>query len=176
MDKDDLNGFDLTEKTPFIHSVHGSCGNKELTSKYKQMIFPELSVSDQDLTKSVASIKRKLIESNDLNEFQLSKRRCDLAIRYWLSIMKVGDLVFVRNKINEVYLCKVSDYVSEKFFDSYGCFQRPVEILQKLSESMVHKELWHRTHSRKTIERNAKTAIVSLVKMHLKEHDLALYL
>lgn len=73
--------------------------------------------------------------------------------------MEAGDLVFVRNKQSKIYLCRVTGYISEEFFDKHGCFQRPVEILAEITEIMVPSEIWRRTQGRKTIERNAKNHI-----------------
>lgn len=172
MDKDNWNDLNLTFETPFIHSMHGSCGDIALALEYKDDIFPKLSISEQSLSKKILSIKNTLIENGAFNETQLGKQRCDLAIIYWLSRMKIDDIVFARNKLGEVFLCKVTGYVSEDFFVSYGCFQRPVKILQKLSESMMNGDIWHRTQGRKTIERNAKPFIANLVKDHLNNYNL----
>lgn len=43
MDKDNWNDLNLTFETPFIHSMHGSCGDIALALEYKDDIFPKLS-------------------------------------------------------------------------------------------------------------------------------------
>lgn len=166
MDKDDLDGYDLNETFPFIHSVHGICGNKELSLKQKHLIFPKLKLSDSELSKRIISIKQQLIESNQLDENQQGKKRCDLAIRYWVGTMSIGDIVFVRNKQNQLYLCKISSYVKEEFFDENGCFQREIDQLRLLDELSIPEALKARTYGRKTIERNANKSIRLLVEAH----------
>ena len=54
--------------------------------------------------------------------------------------MDTNDIVFVRNKNQEVFICQVSGYVSERFFDENGFFQRPVNILKKVSEHDLEKQ------------------------------------
>jgi len=172
MDKDGWDEFDLSENYKYIHSIHGSCrkpnGNLDLVHKHKNKIFPEFTLNGRVLARLVRSIKQKLIFEGKIDERQSGKRRCDIAIRYWLSVMDTGDLVFARNKQGKVILCRISGYISEDFFDRYGCFQRPVEIIKEITESMVPSEIWRRTQGRKTIERNAKNHITNLVENNYK--------
>ena len=163
MDKYRLGEQCLSESHEFIYSAHGSCGISDVAKKYKNKIFPELTLNGKELAKLIRSIKEKLIRDKQISLDESGKRRCDIAIRYWLSVMKVGDLVFVRNKQNKVILSSVTNYISEEFFDTYGCFKRPVKIINEITESMVTPEIWRRTQGRKTIERNAKKHITDWV-------------
>ncbi|MFT6915495.1 MAG: hypothetical protein ACJAWL_001804 [Motiliproteus sp.] len=168
MDKDGWNDFDLCESYKFIHSAHGSCGDLGVALKHKNAVFPELTMSGKELVKLIRSIKEELVSDGLIDLKKSGKRRCDVAIRYWLSIMKVGDLIFVRNKQDKVMLSKVTGYISEEFFESHGCFQRPVEIINEITESMVPPEIWRRTQGRKTIEINAKKHITDWVACNYK--------
>jgi len=168
MDKDGWNDLDLSEHYKYIHSAHGSCGDLDMAMEHKDLILPRLTLSVKDLAKLIRSTKEKLIVSGRIDEKQSGKRRCDVAIRYWLSVMDTCDLVFVRNKKGKVVLCRVTGYISEKFFEERGCFQRPVEILQEITESMVPAEIWQRTQGRKTIERNAKKHVSDWVVSNYK--------
>ena len=168
MDKDGWSELDLNQDYKFIHSAHGSCGGVDVAKRYKHMLFPELTLKGKELAKFIRTIKQKLIVNGLFDLEQSGKRRCDIALRYWLSEMKLGDLVFVRNKQGKVILCKITGYISEEFFDKRGCFQRPVEILSEIDESMVHSEIWNRTQGRKTIERNAKKHITDWVTSNYK--------
>ncbi len=167
MDKNILEGQELNRDKEYIHSIHGTCGDKELALRYANLIFPEKSISDQELSEKVMSIKKELIEKGLIDENQQGKRRCDVAIRYWVSVMQAGDIAFVRTRYNDVFLCEVTGYVSESFFKEHGCFQRPVKILQNITENDVHEYVWRRTQGRKTIERNAKRSVADLVTKYL---------
>lgn len=173
MDKDWLEGVDINENAPFIHSVHGSCGQLEMAKKQKPFIFPSLSLDEKKLSTHIQSIKETLIKKGVIDDSLPGKQGCILAIRYWLSIMKEGDIVLVKNKLNTIYLCRVTGYVSEDFFDTHGCFQRPVKILQKVQKTSIHKDIWKRTQGRKTIERNKQKHITQLIKKHLNDYELA---
>jgi hypothetical protein len=164
MDKDGWKDLDLNESSPYIYSAHGSCGDLDVAIKHKHLIFPELSLSGKDLAKLVRDIKLSLVDAGKIRLEDSGKRRCDLAIRYWLSIMKVGDLAFVRTKQGKVILCRVTGYISEDFFMQKGCFRRPVHILGEITEDMLPSNIWSRTLGRKTIERNRKKVISSWVK------------
>ena len=172
MDKSLIEDFKFCEETPFIYSNHGICGDKALTLQYKNKLFPELQLTKPELKTAISDIKKVLVKDSRLNEKAFGKERCYIAILYWLSTMTVGDIVFVRTHLNEVFLCRVTDYISESFFDRYGRFQRPVQVLQKLSKTMISEGLWQRTAGRKTIERNAKKAINELVRKHLRKYNL----
>ncbi|NNG44551.1 hypothetical protein HJP15_16765 [Pseudoalteromonas sp. NEC-BIFX-2020_002] len=163
MDKDGWDELDLNQNYKYIHSAHGSCGGLDVALRYKKRCFPELTMNGKELAKFIRSIKQKLIANGLFDLEQSGKRRCDIALRYWLSEMQVDDLVFVRNKQGKVMLCKITGYISEDFFDKRGCFQRPVEILNEIKESVVPSEIWGRTQGRKTIERNAKKHITTWV-------------
>jgi len=163
MDKDIWNEHNISENYKFIHSAHGSCGDLDVVISHKSKIFPELTVNGKDLAKLIREIKEKLIRDKKISLDQSGKRRCDIAVRYWLSVMKVGDLVFVRNKHKKIILSRVTGYISEEFFETYGCFKRPVEILNEITEPMVPPEIWRRTKGRKTIERNAKKHVTDWV-------------
>ncbi|WP_029849761.1 hypothetical protein [Vibrio parahaemolyticus] len=168
MDKDGWKDLDLSENSPYIYSAHGSCGDLDVATKHKHLIFPELSLSGKDLAKLVRDIKLSLVDAGKIKLEDSGKRRCDLAIRYWLSIMKAGDLAFVRTKKGKVILCRVTGYISEDFFMQQGCFKRPVQILAEITEDMVPSDIWNRTFGRKTIERNAKKVISSWVENNIE--------
>ena len=163
MDKYSLDNKDFGEKNAFIHSAHGSCDAPRLAKEHKDKVFPELALNGKDLAKLIRSIKYDLIKNGQISLEQSGKRRCDIAIRYWVSVMQVGDLVFVRNKQNKIILSRITDYISEVFFEDKGAFKRPVEIINEITESMVPSEIWERTKGRKTIERNAKKHITDWV-------------
>ena len=168
MDKDGWKDLDLNENSPYIYSAHGSCGDLEVATKYKHLIFPKLSLSGKDLAKLVLDIKLSLVDAGKIKLEDSGKRRCDLAIRYWLSVMQAGDLVFVRTKQGKVILCRVTGYISEDFFMQQGCFKRPVNILGEITECMLPISIWNRTFGRKTIERNAEKVISSWVESNIE--------
>lgn len=159
MDKDDFKGLDLNSNHPYIHSTHGSCGDLQIAMEYKDKIFPSLSFTGKELSKLIRSVKQRLISNGTINEEDTGKRRCDVVIRYWLSVMAVGDLVFARNKEGKVFLCEISGYISEQFFEERACFQRPVRIIKEITEGMVPEKIWKRTLGRKTVDRNAQIVV-----------------
>lgn len=163
-DKDGHDNFDVTAESPFIYSLHGICGeaNSHIT-KHKDKVFPKLVLGNEELLILVRTIKKQLIDDGIIDPSEGGKARCDLAIRYWIAIMEEGDIVFVRNKQQEVLVCKVTGYVSESFFDKNGSFQRPVEILGSLTKEPIYEEIWKRTKRRNTIERNANGVVRALV-------------
>jgi len=163
MDKYTLEEDCFSGSDTFIHSAHGSCGNVDIAKKHKGLFFPKLTKTGKELAKLIREIKEKLIEDDHISLEQSGKRRCDIAIRYWLSVMQIGDLVFIRNKQDKVVFARVTGYICEDFFDSYGCFKRPVEIISQINEQMIPAEIWRRTKGRKTIERNAKKHITDWI-------------
>jgi hypothetical protein len=155
MDKDAFKEHDLSRQYPYIHSIHGICGKRDLIKQQKDRIFPRLELSERDLLEHIYKLKQNLINAGELDEKAPGKQRCDLAIKYWLKTMQVGDAVFVRNQTNQLYLCKIAGYVEEEFFDKHGCFQRKVADIELLDESFIPTEILSRTYGRKTIEKNA---------------------
>ncbi|UAB71684.1 hypothetical protein INR79_07250 [Vibrio sp. SCSIO 43132] len=168
MDKDGWDDLDLNQNYKYIHSAHGSCGGIDVAHRYKSKLFPELVMRGKELANFIRKAKQKLIEKKLFSLEESGKRRCDIALRYWLLEMKEGDLVFVRNKEEKVILCKITGYISEEFYDRRGCFQRPVEIINEINESMVSSEIWRRTQGRKTIERNAKKHVTDWVVNNIR--------
>jgi hypothetical protein len=170
-DKDDWSAdFDISEKNESIYSAHGSCKRNHIIDKHKKKILPSLSLSAIQLAELIREIKKELIAEELLEDTE--KKRCDVFITYWISTMSIGDIVFVRNKKQELYICKISGYISNYFFDEIGSFKRPVNILQKISQDSISDEILRRTTGRKTIERNANKNIRSLVVEFIKENDL----
>jgi hypothetical protein len=163
MDKYEHANSDFDPELGLIRSEHGSCDAKGTALEHKDSLFP-LLLSGEEVTELVLDIKKKLIEDGSFDFDEPGKRRCDVAIRYWISVMKIGDLVVIRAKNNKVFICEISSYISESFFLDRCCFERTVTKIKELSESMVSKELWKRTQSRKTIERNAKPYISNMVR------------
>ena len=102
----DKNGleFDLSENYQFIYSDHGACRGNYDVEKYKKNIFPKLLVKGKELRKSIYEIKEQLIANGKINPNAEGKTQCDLFISYWVTEMMVGDIVFVRNKKQEVFL------------------------------------------------------------------------
>jgi len=166
MDKESFSEYDLTIDYPYIHSIHGICGERALIKKYKSIMFPRLSISERELLDYIYTIKQQLIDEGKLDETAPGKKRCDLAIKYWLHTMQVGDAVFVRNQANQLFLCKVASYVNEEFFDENGCFQRMVTDVVLLEDSSLPSEILDRTYGRKTIERNACRHVTSAFEEH----------
>ncbi|MEZ8463877.1 hypothetical protein AB6D04_06420 [Vibrio splendidus] len=165
MDKDTVpTEPTFSNQHPYIHSVHGTCGNEDLVREQGSIIFPKLEISERGLIERIYKLKQDLIENNELDGSAPGKQRCDLAIKYWLKTMQVGDFVFVRNQVNELYLCQVASYVQKCFFDKHGCFQRRVENIQLVDESSVPVEIIHRTYGRKTIEKNACKVVKAVFK------------
>ncbi|CCO50119.1 conserved hypothetical protein [Vibrio nigripulchritudo SOn1] len=168
MDKDGWDDLDLNQNYKYIHSVHGSCCRRDIAQRYKNKIFPEFTMNGKELAKFIQTAKQKLVENKLFDLEQPGKRRCYIALRYWLIEMKKEDLVFVRNKEGKVILCEITGYISEEFFDEWRCFQRPVEVINEINESMVPSEIWRRTQGRKTIERNAKKHVTDWVVNNLR--------
>ena len=164
--------IDVTKHNQYIYSAHGSCGVKNVVAKYKSKIFPKLAIDRIELLNLVRLIKEKLKSSGDLDVSEPGKTKCDLFISYWVTEMKEGDIVFVRNKKQEVFICKITGYVLENFFNATGSFQRPVEIIQEVKEADLHEDIWKRTKGRSTVVRNANSNIKSLVLKHLIDNAL----
>lgn len=171
------DNYDISENNKFVYSAHGSCGNQgnHEIQKHKLNIFPELSISGQKLRELIRSIKQGLIDEGYFAADETGKEQCDLFICYWVAVMNIGDIVFVRNKKQEIFICKIIGYVSEEFFDKTGSFQRPVEILKKVSvDSSQEKEelnkIWHRTLGRRTLERNNREEVNTFVYNYLKDN------
>ena len=174
-DKDDCNNLDISESNPFIYSVHGICGgiNIKKIKEYKNNVFPRLLVSGYELRQFIREIKQDLISSKIISESDIGKKQCDLSICYWIAVMDTNDIVFVRNKNQEVFICQVSGYDSERIFDENGFFQRPVNILKKVSEHDLEKQklitIWHRTLGRRTLEINKKDDVRKFVLNYLNQ-------
>jgi len=167
--------FDISESNKFIYSAHGSCGHQSNSTiqDHKSNIFPKLLISGEELRKSIRSIKQKLIEEGYFSGNETGKKRCDLFISYWVAIMNVGDIVFVRNKKQKIYICMITGYVSEELFDKEGIFQRPVEILNIVSSNSSEQKtelgkILHRTLGRKTLDRNKQEEVKIFVDKYLK--------
>lgn len=174
--------FDISDTNKFIYSAHGICGygGKEIIQRNKIKIFPKLLIDDKELRRTVRDVKKELIEAGVIDVTKPGKEQCDLFIWYWIAVMNAGDIAFVRNKKQEIFICRIIGYVSEEFFDAgstldHPIFQRPVEILKKVSpdssqeiEELKEKEIWHRTLGHKTLEKNNKeevnTSVVNLFK------------
>ncbi|CAI8163738.1 MAG: Uncharacterised protein [Pseudidiomarina mangrovi] len=71
---------------------------------------------------TIETIKQQLISNGDFNAKDPVKQRCDLAIRYWISKMQPGDVVFVRVEKQQVFLCEIIGYISVSFFRKFGYF------------------------------------------------------
>lgn len=167
-DNDGHDHLDVTTDGKFIYSMHGVCGDMDYFTEHKDKVFPKLKLNYEELKKLVHLIKDQLITDGKLNPEEFGKQRCDLAIGYWLAIMEEGDVAFVRNKQQEVIVCKIVGYVSEVFFEKNGFFQRPVEVLGRLKKEVKYEQIWARTKSRKTIERNKDIEDRALVSKFLK--------
>lgn len=177
-DKDNYNeSIDISIETPFIYSLHGICRDihqeNVLIQEQKKNIFPELRIKGQELRKTVRFIKEDLIKNKVFADNGLGKKQCDLFIYYWVAVMQVGDIVFVRNKKQEVFICEITGYVLEEFFDNHGGFQRPVKILERISSNLaLDKELskiWHRTLSRRTLEKNSQKYVSDIVFSYINQ-------
>ncbi len=161
-DKDGWNDFDISEDSPFIYSMHGICGNQEYqkVQDYKKNVFPKLLVSGHNLRNFVREVKQDLISIGQFGGEEIGKKQCDLFIYYWIAVMQIDDIVFIRNKKQEVFICQVTGYVLENTFDKFGIFQRPVKILKKISETDAERQklttIWHRTLGRRTLEINRR--------------------
>lgn len=172
------NCIDVTKYNQFIYSAHGVCRGRDceeaenLIIDNKPLIFPELKIGRRQLIKLVYSIKEVLIRYGTFEGNEPGKTKCDLFISYWVTEMKEGDIVFVRNKKQEVFICKITGYVLENFFNATGSFQRPVEIIQEVKEADLHEDIWKRTKGRSTVVRNANSNIKSLVLKHLSDNAL----
>ncbi|MCX7097944.1 MAG: hypothetical protein NTV43_08590 [Methylococcales bacterium] len=175
-DKDGWNeNFDISESNEFIYSAHGSCGNQKnrKIQDQKSNIFPKLLISGEILRKLVRLIKQELIEEGCFSGNEVGKKQCDSIICYWIAVMNIGDIVFVRNKKQDIYICKIAGYISEDFFDKTGAFQRPVEIVKKVSsnasqEKVELDKIWQRTLGRRAIERNTREDVKVFVYNYLK--------
>jgi len=176
MDKDGRKeDFDMSESHQFIYSDHGSCGNQSdpKIQNYKKNIFPKMSVSEKELRNFINETKIRLIDSGYINQDDLGKKQCDLFISYWICTMEIGDIVFVRTKKQEVFICQISGYVSEEFFDKYGSFQRPVKLLKKINTDTNELDaVLHRTLGRRALERNDKYDVKRIVSNFLKTNNL----
>ena len=116
------------EETPFwlthqyIHTEHGVCSNTDIAGQYAGRIFSELNISEHELLDTIETIKQQLISNDDFNAKDPVKQRCELAIRYWISKMQPGDVVFVRVEKQQVFLCEIIGYISVSFFRKFGYF------------------------------------------------------
>lgn len=164
-DKNEGNLWDFTMDTKFIYSMHGSCVSHNSAEKYYKMVFPKLAVSRNELMKLVRTIKNE--------EGVIGKLHCDLSIAYWLAVMDVGDIVFVRGSAEDVYVCAITGYVLESIFQAHGVFARPITLFKKTSIDSISPKIWNRTLGRKTIERNNNKEIESLVYEYLTSNIIA---
>ena len=165
---------DISESNLFIYSDHGSCGNQKklIIQEYKKNIFPKLLVSTQELRSFIIGVKNKLVADGNISEDDVGKKNCDLFISHWINKMQEGDIVFVRNKKQEVFICKITGYITEKYFDLTGAFQRPVEVLKIISSDNQDEQkkleiVWHRTLGRKTLERNNDPDVKEIVSGYI---------
>lgn len=177
MDKYNLGTqYDMSESNPFIYSVHGICGveniEKKIIKKNKNKVFPKLLIDGRELRDLVRLIKQNLINDGSVDGEDIGKQRCDLAVWYWVAVMEYGDIVFVRNEQDKVFICRITGYVSEEFFNSHGCFRRPVNVLHEVTEENISEIIWNRTCGRKTIERNANEEVKIMVREYLKNNNL----
>lgn len=159
----DLNThpWDFNEENPYICSNHGTCASDEVFEYYKPMIFPNTVMSISDIRNCVKKIK--------LEEGIENKDGCDLAISYWILIMNKGDIVFIRNRINEVYLGIINSYLSEFNYQTHKRFSRHVNIIKRVDETLISKDVYKRTSSRKAIERNDDKIISEKVLSYVSE-------
>lgn len=164
-DKNIGNLWDVTMDTKFIYSMHGSCVNHKSTQMYYNMVFPKLTISRNELMKIVRIIKNE--------EHVSGKFHCDLSVAYWLAVMDVGDIVFVRGSAEDVYVCVITGYVLESIFQAHGVFARPIKIFNKTSVDSINPKIWNRTLGRKTIERNNNKEIEDLVYEYLTLNKIA---
>lgn len=160
-DKDDFSGMvDISNNAPYIYSAHGICALESPNHKpAKQGIFPKLQLSEKEVRDLVHREKLIQVESGSFNSSDRGKTYCDVVICYWIAVMRCNDIVFVRNKQNDLYVCRISGYLSEDIFDKFGLFARPVEIIATIhpdNTNAISKfdGFWHRTLGRRTIERN----------------------
>lgn len=162
---------DFSIQNPYIFSGHGSCGRKHIEiDKLKGEVFPEPdNFNIKDLRQKICDIKQILIDRGDFDIKSTGKKKCDLFIAYWIAVMSIGDIVFIRNKKQEVYITKIKGYISESFFEHSGSFQRPVEVLGKVNSETSDERLWKRTIGRQTLVRNANNIIRELVESYLVE-------
>lgn len=168
-DKDEYDQIDFNPDHKNIYSLHGVCGKSELINEYKAKIFPNLLLSRNEVISCVNRIKSELIKSGFLRIDKPGIARCNIVIAYWLAVMSIGDIVFVRNKQNKVFVCKIIGYVDESFFEMEGFFKRPVEILGLVMKNSIHERVWKRTMGRKTIERNADKEVDFYVKKYIDD-------
>lgn len=167
---------DISKEYPFIYSNHGICRglqNKSKIKKFKKNIFPTLCVNRKELKEFIHEVKEDMVNNGDIDKGD--KEKCDLFLSYWIVEMNIGDIVFVRNKEQKIFICKITGYISEKFFDEYCCIQRPVEILEEIFEdNKALKTIMHRTKGRKTLERNDNdnSDVEKIVSDYLKSNHL----
>lgn len=164
---------DISLKNPFIYSQHGVCAKKEINNlpsviNFKNQIFPKVSISGHKIYDVITEIKEELIQKGII---EYEPKQCNYTIWCWVSVMDIGDIVFVRNGFDSIYVCEISGYVSKEFLDKNGYFGRPVRILKEWKNGVGTeeiKEILHRTVGRKTLEKNAKSIVTKLISEHIE--------
>ena len=163
-DKDNFDKkLDISESNEFIYSAHGSCGHQDIEEikAIRSNIFPVLKINETELRKYIQNIKSSFVKNQIIDLDEMGKKRCDLIITYWIVTMQPGDIVIVRNKDNNVYICEITGYINEDFYNTYGSFQRPVRIIDKITPAVFHQhplhEIQHRTCGRNTLQRNRQS-------------------
>ncbi|KOP37710.1 hypothetical protein DBB36_13615 [Flavobacterium sp. WLB] len=164
---------DISTDNPFIYSQHGVCAEKEINKlqsviEFKKQIFPKALISGRQIRNIVYEIKNELIKDRYIT---YEPKQCDYFIWCWISGMDIGDIVVVRNSKNEIFICEINDYVSEKFLDENGYFGRSVRIIKewkKEAEATEIKEIIHRILGRRTLERNANNVVKKVIEKHIE--------
>jgi len=167
------NFKDFSENNRKIFTEHGVCPKDvpvELQKKiddFKESLFPQpKNLNTMKIRRKVIEIKNDLVDSGCLELNEQGKKSCDRIIAYWIAEMAIGDIVFVRNVNQEVFVCKIEGYILEENLKEYDYFSRPVEILQRVEYGSVPEKLWKRTMGRSSLVRNADWK----VKEHVLEY------
>lgn len=164
---------DISTDNPFIYSQHGVCAKEEINDlpsviNFKKQIFPRVSISARKIYDIVTEIKEEFIEKGIID---YKPKNCNYTIWCWISVMDIGDIVFVRNGSGSIYACEISGYVCKEFLDKNGYFGRAVRILKEWKNGVGTEEIneiLHRTSGRKTLEKNGNSTVTKVVSEHIE--------
>ena len=140
---------------PYVYSMHGQYGDEVIKAVEKH--FGTLDLPAIKKTHSSAEFQRKLREiKKDLNFKNVEgKEKCIFVIIYWVYVMNVLDIVFVKKGDGYFYICEIiSEAETHKHRDGLCC-KRYIKLLAKLSKKDFMEQLGSvfKGRGRRTLER-----------------------
>ena len=138
-DDDDNEVETINIDKPYIYSMHGQYGDEVIKAVEKH--FGTLDLPAIKKTHSSAEFQRKLREiKKDLN-LEKDTTYCISVIIYWVYVMNVFDIVFVKKDDGYFYMCEIISE-AETHKHRYGlCCKRYIKLLAKFSKKDFMEQL-----------------------------------